>query len=157
MKGNAEVIAALVDVLTGELSAVNQYFIHSRMCSNWGYHRIAKHIYDESIEEMKHARDVTDRILFLEGVPNFQKLNKLSIGETVPEQFQSDLKMELDAIGRLRAAIKTCLGAGDHASRELFEHILVEEEKHVDWIESQLRLIEELGVANYLSQQLHGS
>ena len=157
MKGQPEVIAALVDVLTGELSAINQYFLHARMCANWGYGRIAKKVYEESIEEMKHAQNLTDRILFLEGIPNLQKLNKLHIGEDVPEQLASDLKMEYEAIARLKAGIKTCLTAGDHATRELFEHILVDEEKHVDWIEAQQGLIKEIGLPNYLAQQIHSS
>lgn len=156
MKGNAEVLVALVDVLTGELTAINQYFLHARMCSNWGYHRIAKKIYEESIEEMKHAKDLTDRILFLDGVPNLQKLGKLQIGETVQEQLESDLKLEAEAMTKLKAGIKTCLAAADHGTRELFEHILVDEEKHIDWIEAQLGIIEAIGLPNYLAQQLNG-
>lgn len=155
MKGNSEVIAALVDILTGELTAINQYFLHARMCSNWGYNRIAKKVYEESIEEMKHAKDLTDRILFLEGIPNLQKLGKLQIGETVQEQLESDLKLEQEAMGRLRAGIKVCLSAADHVSRELFEHILVDEEKHVDWIEAQLGIIKDIGLPNYLAQQIN--
>lgn len=154
MKGDARVIDALNEILTGELTAINQYFLHARMCKNWGYERIAHVIYKESIEEMKHAQDLTDRILFLEGLPNLQKLGKLNIGETVPEQLESDLKLEFQALERLKSAIKVCFEAADHASRELLEHILEDEEHHIDWIEAQLGLIKELGKELYLSQQI---
>src|SRR4051812_57999 len=138
MKGDPRVIDALNEILTGELTAINQYFLHARMCKNWGYERIAHIVYKESIEEMKHAQDLTDRVLFLDGIPNLQKLGKLNIGETVPEQLDSDLKLEYQALDRLKVAIKTCFDAADHASRELLEHILCDEEKHIDWIETQL-------------------
>jgi bacterioferritin len=154
MKGNPKVIELLNEVLTGELTAINQYFLHARMCKNWGFERIAAKIHKESIDEMKHASELTDRVLFLEGVPNLQKLHKLHIGETVPEQLESDLKLEHDAIERLKNGIKLCLDAGDHASRELLEHILVSEEEHVDWIEAQLSLIKQIGAENYLAQQI---
>lgn len=156
MKGDPKVIDALNEILTGELTAINQYFLHARMCKNWGYERIAKIVWKESIDEMKHAQDLTDRVLFLEGFPNLQKLGKLNIGETVAEQFDSDLKLEYTAMTNLKAAIKTCFEAADHASRELLEHILQDEEKHIDWLEQQLGLIKELGKENYLAEQIKG-
>jgi bacterioferritin len=154
MKGDAKVIDALNDILTGELTAINQYFLHARMCKDWGYDRIADKVRHESIDEMKHAEKLMDRILFLEGVPNVQRLMKINIGETVNEQFESDLKLEYDAVDRLRKAVQVAIDARDHTSRELFEHILEEEEKHIDWLETQLSLIQELTLVNYLSQQL---
>src|SRR5690349_18450102 len=128
MKGDPKVIEALNEILTGELTAINQYFLHARMCKNWGFERIAAFVHKESIEEMKHAQNLTDRILFLEGLPNLQKLGKLNIGETVSEQFESDLKLEMVAYDKLKVAIKTCFDAADHTSRELLEDILEEEE-----------------------------
>lgn len=154
MKGNSKVVESLNDILVGELTAINQYFLHARMNKNWGYERIASVIHKESIDEMKHASDLVDRVLFLEGVPNLQKLGKLRIGESVPEQLKSDLQLEAEAMVRLQTGIKLCLETGDHGTREMLEHILVDEERHVDWIESQLRLIGELGVENYLAQQI---
>lgn len=154
MKGDAKVIEALNDVLTGELSAINQYFLHARMTKDWGYDRIAAKIRHESIDEMKHAEKLIDRILFLEGLPNVQRLLKLNIGETVVEQFNSDLKLEYDAVERLKKAIQVSQDARDHTSRELFEHILEDEEQHIDWIETQLHLVQEIGVTQYLAQQL---
>jgi bacterioferritin len=154
MKGDAKVIDALNDVLTGELTAINQYFLHARMCKDWGYDRIADKVRHESIDEMKHAEKLMDRILFLEGMPNVQRLMKINIGENVKEQFESDLKLEYDAVDRLRKAIQTAVDARDHTSRELFEHILEDEEKHIDWLETQLNLIQELTLVNYLAQQL---
>jgi bacterioferritin len=156
VKGDPKVIDALNEVLTGELTAINQYFLHARMCKNWGYERIAHFVYKESIEEMKHAQDLVDRILFLEGVPNLQKLSKLNIGETVPEQLESDLKLEYQALDRLKAAIKVTFDAADHTSRELLEHILQDEEKHIDWIEMQLGQIKELGKQIWLAEQIKG-
>jgi bacterioferritin len=156
VKGDPKVIDALNEVLTGELTAINQYFLHARMCKNWGYERIAHFVYKESIEEMKHAQDLVDRILFLEGVPNLQKLGKLNIGETVPEQLDSDLKLEYQALDRLKAAIKVTFDAADHTSRELLEHILEDEEKHIDWIEMQLGQIKELGKQIWLAEQIKG-
>lgn len=156
MKGDPKVIEALNEVLTGELTAINQYFLHARMSKNWGYDRIAQYVWKESIEEMKHAQDLVDRILFLEGIPNLQKLGKLNIGETVPEQLEADLKLEYEAVARLKAAIKTTFEAADHTSRELFEHILEDEEKHIDWIEAQLGQIKELGKELWLAEQIKG-
>lgn len=154
MKGDPKVIEALNEILTGELTAINQYFLHARMCKNWGFERIAEKVHKESIDEMKHAQSLTDRILFLDGYPNLQKLGKLSIGETVPEQFESDLKLEFEAVKNLRAAIKVCFDAADHTTRELFEHILEEEESHIDWLETQLGLIKEVGKDHYLAQNI---
>ena len=154
MKGNADVIKVLNEVLTGELTAINQYFLHAAMCKDWGYQRLYEKVHHESIDEMKHAQALTDRVLFLEGMPNLQKLDKLQIGETVPEQFQSDLDLEYRALERLRRAIDVCFEAKDHASRELLESILASEEEHVDWLESQLGMIKEIGLAGYLSEQM---
>ena len=154
MKGHAKVIEVLNEVLTGELTAINQYFLHARMCKNWGYDRIAEKVRKESIDEMKHASDLTDRVLFLEGVPNLQKLGKLNIGESVHEQLKSDLKLEHEALALLRRGVQICLQHEDHTSRELLEHILRDEEAHVDWLEAQLTLIEQIGIENYLAQQI---
>jgi len=155
MKGNAQVIQALNDVLAAELVGINQYFLHSKMCSNWGYERIAHKAYEESISEMKHASELTERILFLEGVPNLQKLGKVRIGETVPEQFKVDRALEVDAIKRLNDAIALCVAKGDNASRHLLEDMLTSEESHLDWIETQIGLLERLGEPQYLAEQLH--
>ena len=154
MKGDPKVIEALNEILTGELTAINQYFLHARMTKNWGYERIAHKVYEESIDEMKHAQKLVDRVLFLEGIPNLQKLGKLNIGESVPEQFEADLKLEHTALTNLKAAIKVCFDAADHTSRELFEHILQDEETHIDWLETQLGLIKELGKERYLAEQI---
>ena len=154
MKGHPEVIEVLKGILTNELTAVNQYFLHARMCKDWGYEKIGDKFYKESIDEMKHARDLIDRILFLEGIPNVQKLHPLKIGETVKNQLKSDLNLEKKAISDLKKSIEICVKTSDFASRELLEQILVSEEKHTDWIESQLHAIEEIGEGNYLSQQL---
>lgn len=155
MKGDANVIKALNEVLTGELTAINQYFLHARMCKNWGYNRIAEKTYKESIEEMKHAQELLDRVLFLEGIPNLQKLDKLNIGETVKEQLESDLALEHSALNRLKNGIDICKNARDHTSAELLEEILEDEEEHVDWLETQLGLIKDIGLENYLAQQMH--
>lgn len=155
MKGDAKIIEALNDILTGELTAINQYFLHARMCRDWGYDKIAKKVYHESIDEMKHAEKLIDRVLFLEGIPNVQRLLKINIGENVKEQFESDLKLEYEAVVKLKAAIQVAFDAKDHTTRELFESILEDEESHVDWLETQLSLIDQVGYANYLAQQVH--
>lgn len=155
MKGNKKIIDALNDVLTSELTGINQYFIHFRMCANWGYQRLAKHSREESIGEMKHADDVIERILFLDGIPNMQRLSKVCVGETVAEQLKLDLKLEMDAVKRLNGAIKLCRDQGDNGTRELLEEILTSEEDHVDWLEAQLELIRQLGEKMYLAQQIH--
>jgi bacterioferritin len=154
MQGHADIIALLNDVLGGELVAINQYFMHAKMCENWGYRRLAKKIRDESIDEMKHAERLMDRILFLEGLPNLQKLGKLNVGETVKEQLESDLALEKSAIKRLNEGLEICRRYGDGTSEEILRHILVDEEEHTDWIETQLSLIGSLGLELYLSQQL---
>ena len=154
MRGHDEVIELLNDVLTGELTAINQYFLHAKMCDNWGYKRLAAHVRDESIDEMKHAETLTERLLYLEGVPNLQRLSPLRIGETVPEQLGNDLAVEMAALQRLNDGIALCARLGDNGTRELLEDILVEEEHHVDWLETQLETIRQVGVENYLAQQL---
>ena len=154
MKGNPNIIKLLNELLKEELSAINQYFLHARMCKNWGYERLNTKIMSESIGEMKHAKVVTDRILFLEGVPNLQALSKLSIGETVHEMFKLDLERELAAVAFLKDSIKICYDASDHGSRELLESILKDEEEHIDWIEAQLDSIKGCGIENYLAEQL---
>ena len=150
MKGDVKVIAHLNQILANELTAINQYFLHSRMFRNWGYQALAKHEYEESIDEMKHADKLVERILFLDGLPNLQKLNKLLIGETPKEVISCDLKLEEMAIPDLRDAIAYCETVRDYATRELLEDILESEEEHVDWLETQLGLIESLGEALYL-------
>jgi bacterioferritin len=154
MKGHDDVITVLNDVLTSELTAINQYFIHARMCENWGYQRLWKKLREESIGEMKDADHLIERILYLEGVPNVQKLNKVNVGQTVPEQMRLDLDLEKGAIKRLNAGIETCRALGDNGSRELLEDILEGEEKHANWIEAQLALIAQVGESNYLAQQI---
>lgn len=154
MKGNDQILSLLNDLLTNELTAINQYFIHAKMCQNWGYERLADKIREESIDEMKHADMVISRILFLEGIPNLQKLNKLRVGETVKEQLESDLQLEYSAIAFLNQGVAATREAGDNASKDLFERILVSEEEHTDWIETQLELIRQVGEQNYLSQQI---
>jgi bacterioferritin len=154
MKGHKEIIDLLNDVLAGELVAINQYFLHAKMCKNWGYQALAKKVRDESIDEMKHADDIIERILFLEGLPNLQRLDKLHIGETVPEQLKCDLALEHAAIKRLRDGIVLCRDKGDRTSEDLLASILEAEEEHVDWIETQLGLIATLGEKHYLAQQL---
>ncbi len=154
MKGQPEIVALLNDVLGGELVAINQYFMHAKMCANWGYGKLAHKVRTESIEEMRHAEELVDRILFLEGVPNLQKLDKLNVGETVKEQFLSDLALEERARERLNDGMKLCRDQGDHVSEQLLRKILVNEEEHIDWLEMQLDVIDKLGVELYLSQQL---
>lgn len=154
MKGKPEIIDALNDVLTGELTAVNQYFLHARMCENWGYKRLGAKVRAESIDEMKHADKLVGRILFLEGLPNLQRLGKLTIGETVPEQLKLDLAVEQVAISKLNGYIELARSLGDNGTRELFESILEAEEDHVDWLEAQLSLIAQVGEPQYLAQQM---
>lgn len=154
MKGHDKVIDLLNDVLTGELTAVNQYFVHARMCENWGYMRLWKHLRAESIDEMKDADKLIERILYLEGLPNLQRLGKILIGTSVPEQFKVDLQLEKDAIKRLNDGIELCRSVGDNGSAELLEDILEGEEEHANWLETQLTLIEQVGEQNYLHQQI---
>jgi bacterioferritin len=154
MKGDAEVVGLLNEVLTAELTAINQYFVHGMMCHNWRYERLAKRSRDESIGEMKHAQELIERILYLEGVPNMQRYMKINVGQEVPEQLQFDLQLEKDAVGRLNPGIELCRGKGDNGSRLLLERILHEEEGHIDWLEAQLQQIKDIGAANYLAQQI---
>ena len=154
MKGDATVIEHLNRVLKNELTAINQYFLHSRMLRDWGFTKLGDHENEESIDEMKHADLIIDRVLFLEGLPNLQDIGKLRIGEDVPEILQCDLDLELDAIPDLRAAIAYCENHKDYVSRELFDQILTSEEDHVDFLETQLELVTKLGVENYLQSQV---
>jgi len=154
MKGVKEVIDLLNEVLAGELVAINQYFLHSKMCRNWGFHKLAAHAREESIGEMKHADRLTDRILFLDGLPNFQRLDRLQIGQTVPEQMKSDLALELHAVKLLNDGIALCREKGDNASEALLTEILLSEEDHIDWLETQIRLMEQLGESAYLAEHL---
>jgi bacterioferritin len=155
VKGDAKVIAVLNQVLKAELTAINQYFLHSEMCENWGYMRMAKLVKRESIEEMQHAEKLMERILLLDGSPNMADYFKINIGQTLKAQIQNDLNLEYDAVKRLNAGIETCVDAGDNGSRELLEKILTDEEHHIDWLEGQLHAISEMGIENYLAQQLY--
>ena len=154
MKGDTKVIEYLNRVLKNELTAINQYFLHARMYKNWGLKQLDEHEFKESVDEMKHADMLIDRILFLEGLPNLQDIGKLKIGEHTREILECDLKLELEAIPDLREAIEYCENAKDYASRELFEDILESEEEHVDWLETQLELIEKVGSENYLQSKM---
>lgn len=155
MKGNASVIDALNAILTAELTAINQYFIHHKMCRNWGYERLSKKKREESIEEMKHADVVIERILFLDGVPNMQRLNPVKVGEDPIEQHRLDLDLEFEAQKRLNDAIKLCTDLGDSGTRDMLERILKEEEESIDWHETQLGLFADLGKEHYLAHQMH--
>ena len=153
MKGDKQVITYLNTVLRNELTAINQYFLHSRMLKNWGVTRLAQKEYEESIDEMKHADKLIERVLFLEGLPNLQDLGKLLIGEDVKEILSCDLKIEMQAMPVLREAIAHCEKVSDYISRELFEDILESEEEHVDFLETQLQMIDKIGVPNYIQMQ----
>jgi bacterioferritin len=150
MQGDARVIEFLNEQLTAELTAINQYFLHAKMQENWGWTKLAKHTKAESLDEMRHAETLTDRILFLEGLPNYQKLFALRIGETVKEMFDCDMKIEVEAVDRLRRGIEYMRSIGDVTSAKLFEDILADEEHHIDYLETQLQLLEQLGEALYL-------
>ncbi len=157
MQGDPEIIELLNDVLTAELTAVNQYFIHAKMDANWGFTKLGEHVRDESIDEMRHAEAIIDRILYFEGIPNLQRLFPLRVGETVPEQFRNDLQVEYAAVERLNRGIEACVASGDNGTRHLLEEILVSEEEHIDWLETQLEAMRQVGEAQYLAEQLGGS
>src|SRR5689334_9928760 len=154
MQGNPNVIAALNEALKEELTAINQYFLHAEMCENWHYGRLGDYIKKQSIDEMKHAESLIERILFLDGTPNLTELMKLSVGQNVREQIESDLKLEIEAVAMYNRCIAGARDAGDNASRELFERLLKDEEEHVDWLEAQVHQIKEMGYERYLSQQV---
>jgi bacterioferritin len=156
MKGDDAIIEALNEVLTAELTAINQYFIHHKMCENWGYKKLSSSKREESIEEMKHADDVIERILFLDGVPNMQRLSPVRVGEDAIEQHKLDLAVEVEAVGRLNKAIALCRDKADNGSRDLLESILKNEEESVDWLEAQLHIVGEIGKEQYLAEQIHG-
>lgn len=156
MQGSPEVIEMLNDILTAELTAVNQYFIHARMCDNWGLDGLAAKFREESIDEMRDAEAIMDRILYLEGLPNMQRLNPISIGETVPEQLRADLALEVAAVDRYNAGVALAVAHGDNGTRDLLERQLVDEEAHADWLEAQIGLIETVGVENYLARFIPG-
>ena len=154
MKGDAKVIEFLNKALHNELTAINQYFLHAKMLKNWGLPELAKHEYEESIDEMKHADKLSERILFLDGLPNFQMLGKLRIGENPRELLECDLALEMEGLPVLRDAIAYCETANDYVSRQLFADILESEEEHIDWIETQLSVIDRIGEPNYLLTKL---
>jgi bacterioferritin len=154
VKVDPKIITLLNEVLTGELTAINQYFLHARMCKNWGYHRLGEKIYKESIDEMRHADWLVERILFLEGLPNLQRLGVISVGQTVVEVLKNDHALEMVAVPMLNAGIKLCRDLGDNGSEDLLTRILVSEEAHVDWLEQQLELVRQVGEAHYMAQQI---
>lgn len=154
MKGDPKVLEYLQEVLTAELTAINQYFLHAEMLENWGYERLAKITRKESIEEMRHAESLLHRMLYLEGTPNMARLFDLHIGQNVKQMFENDLNLEYQAVPRLNKAINAAVEAGDNGSRDLFESILKDEEHHVDFLEAQLYMIQEMGYENYLAQQI---
>ena len=157
MQGNPKVIAELNTALKEELTAINQYFLHAEMCENWKYDKLASYIKKQSIDEMKHAESLIERILFLDGTPNMTELLQINIGQNVKEQLESDLKLEMNAVAMYNTSIQIARDEGDNASRELFERLLKDEEAHVDWLEAQVHQIKEIGYERYLSQQIGGS
>jgi bacterioferritin len=154
MKGDPEILDMLNDVLTGELTAINQYFVHAKMCENWGYTKLHEKMRAEAIEEMHDADKVIDRILFLDGVPNMQRLGPVRVGEDVVEQHKSDMKLEVAAIERLNKGIAVCRERGDNGTRELLEGILKGEESHLDWLEARLHIVGDIGKERYLAEQI---
>ncbi len=154
MQGNPKVIASLNEALKEELTAINQYFLHAEMCENWHYHKLGDFIKKQSIDEMKHAEVLIERLLFLDATPNMTEPMRLTVGQNVKEQLESDLKLEIEAVGLYNRAVETAREAGDNASRELFERLLKDEEEHVDWLEAQLHQVKEIGYERYLSQQI---
>ena len=154
MKGNAKIIEALNAGLTIELTAINQYFIQAKMCANWGYHKLAKKHYEESMGEMKHAESLIERILFLEGIPNIGRYGVIRVGADVKEHLANDLRLEMQGVAAYNEGIALANEVGDNASRDLMEHILVKSEEHVDWLETQIHLIKSVGLPNYLAEQM---
>jgi len=154
MKGNDKIIAALNEALKEELTAINQYFLHAEMCENWRYQRLAEHIRKESIDEMRHAEALIERLLFLDGTPNMTELMQLSVGASVRQQLESDLKLELNAVAMYNRFVRLAQDESDNASRELFERLLKDEEGHVDWLEAQAHQMKEMGYERYLSQHI---
>ena len=154
MQGDPGVLELLNDVLTAELTAINQYFVDAKMLDSWGLRRLGKHFYEDSIDEMKDADELIERILYLEGVPNLQRLGSVRVGETVVEKLTAALDLERAAVARLNAGVATCTATGDHGSRQLVEKILAGEEEHADWLETQLTAIRLTGLENYLADQL---
>lgn len=154
MKGNPKIIDLLNEVLTAELTAINQYFIHAKMLKNWGFDSLAAKVHEESIDEMKHADEIIERILFLEGVPNLQRLNKVRVGENPKEQFELDLAVEVEAHERFNRGVALTRDLGDNGTRELLERMLISEEAHMDWLETQLDLINRLGEERYLAEKM---
>jgi bacterioferritin len=154
MKGDPKVIAVLSEVLKAELTAINQYFLHAEMCENWGYQRMSKLIRKESIEEMVHAEKCIERILYLDGTPNMSDYFKINVGATLEQQLKNDLELEYTAVKRLNEGIPVCEAQHDNGSRDLLRQILLDEEHHIDWLEGQLHAISEMGIQNYLAQQL---
>ena len=157
MKGEPEILKLLQEVLSAELTAINQYFIHARMLRNWRYMRLADHTEKESIGEMKHAQEAMDRILYFDSSPNMQKYMKINVGRTVPEMMKVDLALEHDAVKRLNHGIALATQKGDNGTRALFERILVSEEEHIDWLEAQIQQIKDIGAENYMAQQIEGA
>ena len=155
MQPEPGIVDLLNDVLTSELTAINQYFVHAKMCDNWGFARLAEKIREESIDEMKHAEELVERILFFGGVPNLQRLSALHVGETVREQFTNDLALEVEARERFNRGIEACVAAGDNGTRAILESMLTSEEEHVDWLETQLESMDLVGDQRYLAEQLH--
>ena len=156
MHGNTEILKVLQEVLSAELTAINQYFIHARMLRNWRYMKLADFTEKESIGEMKHAQEAMDRILYFDAVPNMQKYMKINVGKTVSEMMKLDHALELDAVQRLNKGIALATEKGDNGTRALFERILISEEEHIDWLEAQLQQIKDIGAENYLAQQIEG-
>ncbi len=155
MKAKQGVVDLLNKLLTEELTVINQYFLHAKMCKNWGYENLHHHVLDRSYGEMKDAKEVIDRILFLEGLPNMQRLGTVKIGETVPEQLKADLDKEKAMVKMMTEGIQHCTKVGDFATRHMLEDMVKDEEEHIDWIETQLESIKQVGLQNYLSEQLH--
>jgi bacterioferritin len=154
MKTDPQIITMLNDVLTAELTAVNQYWLHARLCHHWGFERLYEKIREESIEEMKHADKLIERVLYFDGLPNVQRYSKINVGQTVPEMFSLDLQVEYDAVKRFNNGVELARSMGDNGTREILEKMLREEEEHVDWLETQQEAIKQIGVERYLSEQL---